>query len=141
MLQEGISQALAAAAPITALIGTPGSRADQTTGIFPIQMPESATLPAIVYFDVHGDGLMTMDGPDPMQFARVQFSCYGKSYGDSKRLARAVRQFLENFAGILPDGTPIGSMRRVSEVDTFEDAPFIYHTPVDIEIVYQDVTP
>jgi hypothetical protein len=82
---------------------------------------------------------MTMDGPDPFTIGRMQFSCLGKTYADSKRLARAVREAFEAFQGALSDGTEVDSIRRVSEIDVFEDAPFAYMTAVDFEIAYRDV--
>jgi hypothetical protein len=138
MLQDGIYALLAASAAVQAVIGTPGTRADTTTGVFKGQMPEAATLPCVVYSEVHGEGFMTHDGPDPMQFARISLSCYGSEYTDSKRLARAVRQVLEAFTGVLADGTVIGNIQRKSEMDTFADAPSSFVTPVDFDVTHID---
>ena len=78
-----------------------------------------------------------MDGPDQLQYSRMQMSCYGKVYADAKRVARTLRQELEKFTGELDEGTVVEHMQRES-VDIFEDAPFIYCTAVDFKITYQD---
>jgi Protein of unknown function (DUF3168) len=140
MLVEGLYSLLAGAAPITSIVGTQSSRTDKTTGIFAGEMPEGAPTPVVVYRQVDGRGLVTMDGPDGLQFVRMQFSCYGKNYLGSKQLARAVRQVLEKFTGVLSEGTCVDNMQTIIEMDTFEEAPYLYHTAVDIEIVYADQT-
>ena len=132
MLCEGLVAFLAANGPVAALV---------LTRVYANQLPElsaDSILPAIVYKEVHGDGEMSMDGPDQLQYSRMQFSCYGKVYIDAKRVARTLRQELELFTGPLTDGTVIEHMQRESEVDIFEDAPFIYCTAVDFKITYQD---
>jgi Protein of unknown function (DUF3168) len=139
MLVEGLYSLLTRSPAVTAIVA-PSARSDKTTGVFSGEMPEGTPVPAIVFRQVDGKGLMTMDGPDGRQFVRMQFSCYAKSYLASKQLARAVRQTLEKFTGALDEGTPVDNMETVTESDTFEEVPFLYHTPVDFEIQYSDPT-
>jgi hypothetical protein len=132
MLQEGLNSFLNSNGPVTALV------ADR---VYAGQLPEisaQSLLPAIVYKEIHGDGEFSMDGPDQLQYSRMQFDCYGKVYGDAKRVARTLRQEFESFTGALNDGTVIEHMQRESEVDIFEYAPFVYCTAVDFKITYQD---
>lgn len=146
MLNEGLKRLLATTSAVTAIVGTQQSRSqasegrDQSSGIFFDQAPKDSEQPLIVYAEIHGDGEMTMDGPDPLQYARVQFSCYATDYANSKRLARVVRQTLEVFTGALYEGTTIDSMRRVGEIDTFEEAPSLFLTAVDFEVAYEDLS-
>jgi|SRR5579864_2069521 len=145
MLQEGLVNLLLNDTATVAFLGTPGERQLEdgnnkpTTGIFVGDLPEGTPLPAIAYLDIHSEGAMTMDGPDPFTITRIQFSCYGANYADSKHLARRVRQVLEAFTGTLNEGTEIDSIHRVSEIDRFEDVPFGWLTAVDVEIAYRDV--
>ena|SRR5882724_3697841 len=133
MLCEGLKSFLSANGPVAALVLT-----RVYANLLPELSAQNPALPAIVYKEVHGDGEFSMDGPDQLQHSRIQFSCYGKVYLDAKRVARTLRQELELFTGELSDGTVIEHMQRESEVDIFEDAPFIYCTAVDFKIVYQD---
>lgn len=138
MLGEGINQTLLAASPITAIIGTPATRKDGRSGIWPVQMPEAATYPAIVFSQISGDGNPSYDGANSLHQCRISFGCYGKNYADSKRLQVAVRQLFEGFHGVLPDGTPVDNVILELELDAFEDAPFSYNAPIDFLFVYVD---
>lgn len=141
MLSDGLYSLIIADPTVAGILATrsltPG--APKTSGVFPVQMPEADPLPAIVYTQIHGDGVMSMDGPDPLKFARFQFSCYGATYRESKILARALLNLLENFTGALSDGTGIGNMERVGEMDAFPEAPYVFVTHVDVAIVYDDL--
>lgn len=139
MLVEGINQFLIACTPVVQLLGAPQGRRDKTTGFFPGSAPEGSPLPLIVYREISGEGEMTFDGPDGLRYARVELSCQAASYLASKQLGRAVRDALESFTGLLPDGTPVQNMERTGEMDTFEEAPFVYVTPVEFNVAYSDL--
>jgi hypothetical protein len=132
MLQEGLSSFLETNVAVSAIV------ASRIYASQPPQLSAQAILPAIVYKEIHGNGEVTMDGPDQLQYSRMQFDCFGKVYGDSKKLARALRQELEAFTGTLPDGTVIEHMQRDSETDLFYEASGLYCAALDMKIVYQD---
>lgn len=138
MLQEGLYALLAGSSGVQTLLGAPDARSDSTTGIFAAQMPEATPMPAIVYTTVAGAGYSTMDGATDLQSARLQFSCYGVSYSAAKQLASAVRAVLEGLKATLTDGTQVDFATRVLESDTFEEAPFIYHCPLDFEFMFRE---
>ena len=143
MLAEGLVTLLLADSGVSQILATRPAPADGSppgTGIFPLQSPEGAPLPLIVFTEIHAENEMTLDGPDPFTMSRMEFSCRAAKYTDAKHLARAVRQALEGFTGSLsdPDDCQIDSMHRVSEIDLFEFAPFDYRTAVDVAIAYRD---
>lgn len=141
MLVEGIFGLLAAdsspANPVTALLGE--TRADGTKGIFQMQAPEACDLPAIVYFQISGEGAGTMDGANVFHTARYQFSCFAKTFIAAKRLQRAVRQALEGFHGTLYENTEVDAVLLVSEVDSIEEEADLFNCPIDFEFLYRDV--
>lgn len=132
MLSEGLYNLITKDPTVGALLAK--------NAVYPALMPEAAPLPAIVYQEVHGDGTMSQDGPDPLQYSRMQFDCYGAKYGDAKQLARALRQLLEGTTGLLSDGTVLENAERISESDTFEDTPRIFRTMLEMKIVYGDLS-
>lgn len=136
MLAEGLYQLLSGEPAIQEAVA---QMTDQTYAIFPVQMPDECPMPALVTMQIAGAGLPTMDGAEAFHTARIQFSCYGKTFLDAKRLATATRRFLEGYKGTLPDGTEVDSMILVLETDGFEEAPFIFHVPFDLEVSYRDV--
>lgn len=141
MLSDALYQIVATAPAVTAILGTratpPGRTA--TTGVFLTQMPEAEPLPAIVHSQIAGDGIMTMDGPSSMRFARWQFNCRAKKAIQAKQLQRAVRQVLEAFTGTTSDGTQIGNIECVLEMDAFEDAPFGFAAMLDVQVAFLDL--
>lgn len=143
MLSEGLYSLITQDPVVGAILGTrklSDGRKPPTSGVFPMQMPEADPLPAIVYQEIFGEGTMTQDGPDPLQYSRMQFDVYGENYKSSKTLARALRQLLEGTTGQLADGTLLFSAERVSEIDTFEETPFVYRTTIDVHISYDDLS-
>jgi hypothetical protein len=142
MLEEGLNQLLVNASSIQAIVGTPATRKDKpkpTTGIFPVQMPESTPLPALIYSQISGEGNPSLDGANSLHQCRISFGCYGDSYGDAKRLQRAVRQLLEGLHTTLAEGTPVDNVILLLELDSFEDGPFSYNAPIDFLFVYADI--
>ena len=145
MLVEGLVALLLADSTTVSLLGTPAARGQaepdgiSTTGVFAEQVPEGALLPLIVFGYAYEENEMTMDGPDVMTHARIEFHAQGKSYANAKRTARAMRQCFENFTGTLSDGSEVDSIKRINELDVFQDAPFAYVTSVEFEAWYRDL--
>ena len=123
---------------VSAIIGIKASRSDSKSGVFWVQMEKQSVLPAVVLSQIAGAGIPTMDGPSSLRKARIQFSCYGMKYSDAKKLARAVRNLLDGFAGPLPNGVEVGNTMLLLEADTFEDAPFSFNCPMDFEFWYTE---
>jgi hypothetical protein len=147
MLEVGVYTLLANATVLQDQLGTPQTRVDQTTGIFPGLIQEGSDLPALVYLQIHGDEMQTFDGRGELRSARVQLSSYGSMYGDAKLTAKAVKDTLIGFQGTLDDGTQVDSISLVSEMDSFVKAPAttqetggrsLYHTAVDVEVWYRE---
>jgi hypothetical protein len=141
MLSDALYQIVATDSAVLAILGTrmvPPGR-PKTTGVFLAQMPEGEPTPAIVHSQVAGDGIMTMDGPSSMRFARWQFNCRAPKAAQAKQLQRAVRQALEAFTGTTSDGTQIGNIEEVLVLDVFEDAPFSFVATLDVQVAFLDL--
>ena len=95
-------------------------------------------MPAIVITQIAGAGDVTLDGDSGFRNSRIQFSCYARTYADSKRLAHAVWALLEGIHATLADGTQIDVAVVSIESDSFAEEPFVYHTPLEIEFYYRE---
>ena len=60
-----------------------------------VERPEGSTLPAITMLDVSGPKDYTHDGPTNLQYRRIRFNVWGKSYGQAKKVARLLSSELE----------------------------------------------
>jgi hypothetical protein len=137
MLAAGLITLLKADAGVIAA----NTRDDGTLGgIYAGQMPPESLPPITVYGFAYETNEMTMDGPDPFTTARIELWHQGATYDQAKILARAVRKCLENFRGTLSDGSEVDSIHRISELDTFQDAPFLYLTSVEYQVSYRDLS-
>jgi hypothetical protein len=138
MLQEGLYSLLVGSTPLQAILGTPATRADGSTGVFPVTLPQGAPLPAIVYLVLAGHEIDSMDGRGELRVARVQISPYAEIYGDAATCREVAKDLLLGFQGILEDGTQIDRVALLLANDAFEPVPKIYHTPFDVEIWYRN---
>lgn len=142
MLVEGLQAYIAGATTVTAVIGTPTSRTDSQSGVFPTLATESAPLPYIVFSQVAGAPTTTsMAGTNALQTERWRFSCYGSKYKTAKQLAKILKQALIDMDGLLPvGGAEIHGSWHVLEADDAESAGHgtIYATHLDFEITYLD---
>lgn len=142
MLVEGLQAYLAADAGLQTLLGTPTTRTDKTTGIFPMLAPSEVPMPYISMIQVSGDPLQeSMAGTGRLFTSRWRFSCYGTTYKNAKLLAEGLRNALLPMIGVLAVGSVAieGSWFRM-EADDSEPIPHgtIYATHVDFEIIYVD---
>lgn len=146
MLVEGLQAYLSADTGVQSALGTPATRADQTTGIYPVMAAGTPDTPYLVYSQVGGEPqTVSMQGTNRLQNDRWRFSCHGATYKEAKALARAVNLAMISLFGTLPapgGGKAAqcqGSWKR-SEVDTAEPLTHgtLFSTHVDFEILYQD---
>ena len=70
-----------------------------TARIYPIYLPESATLPAITYQIISKSDVNTADGPVGLVTQRIQFTCFATTYIDAIALATAVRAAIGGYSG------------------------------------------
>jgi len=59
--------------------------------IYPMELPQAAVLPAVVYQRIATEPLHTMEGDEGLDDVRLQFSCWATNYADAKALSAAVR--------------------------------------------------
>lgn len=135
MLGEGLYTLLSTTSSITAIVA---QLPDGTSAIFPTQMPEATPLPNIVLKQIAGAGDPIMEGVSGFKTARVQFSCRGHSYENTRQLAMAVRNLFDSMQATLPDGTEVDVAVVLLDSDNFEEAPFVYHAPVDVEFYFRE---
>ena len=106
MLIEALENVLAQDAGMQTFVGTPATRSDGTTGIFPTQAIEEPTMSYIVLSQVSGQPLSTtMQGTGRLTTERWRLSCYGSTYRNAKTFAKYVRQFVISLDGPQPAGS------------------------------------
>jgi hypothetical protein len=136
MFEAGFYKLLISDAGIAGLLsGSPAARADQTSGVFPIQLPEASTLPALVYTVIHGQSVTSVQGTDAMETKRVQIECYGRHAEDVAALQSSVKNCLLSYRGSLSDGTVMCGAFKRGELGAFEHAPLLYRGEIDFDVL------
>jgi Protein of unknown function (DUF3168) len=140
MLIEALQTYLAADAGMQAQLGTQASRADKTTGIFPLLAPDQVPMPYVVMQQVSGSPLQeSTAGTGRLQTSRWRFSCYGTTYKNAKTLAQALRLAMLSMLGAF-SGAAIQISGAWLKLETDDAEPIlhgtIYATHLDFEIVF-----
>jgi len=137
----GLTNFLINEASIKAIIGTPTTRSDKTTGVFPQQASvDEPTLPFIAYMQAFGNGEAVMEGVDRLRYGRYRIACWGSTYLQAKNLANAVRLRLDGLRGTLSDNSVLQSSIYMTEADTTDDLPHgtMFGTHVDFDFCWED---
>jgi hypothetical protein len=123
-------------------LGTPQTRTDSTTGIFPTQAPDQTTMPYLVISQVSGAPLQeSMQGTGVLTGERWRFDCCGTTYKGAKKFGKYVRQFMLGLNGSQTAGNCfIQGVWHKMEADESESLGkgTMFHTHHDFLINYQD---
>lgn len=60
--------------------------------IYPLRMPQNASLPAVVYQRIGVDPVSSLSGDSYLDRARIQITCWALSYSAAVNLANKIRQ-------------------------------------------------
>ena len=107
-----------------------------------VRAPQSlSTRPYIVMHRVSGNRDYHLDGPSGYVQSRVQVDIYDKTYNGAKTVARAVRDAVSGFAGVL-NGVQIQRIFIESErdlpADDVGEITNLYRTTIDLMIHHDE---
>lgn len=97
------------------LLETPAVAAFVEGRIYPRQLPDAPTFPAIVITKIYALPIQDMEGGLPLENARVQIDCYDEQYETVAQLKKVVRERLHGYSG--PGLTPCGIQRAACTND------------------------
>ncbi len=114
MIEDAIKAVLLADADVAAIAGS---------RVWPMKLPQSATLPAVVYQRVSTTredfGLRGPVGPTR---SRVQLSCWAATFGEARQLWEAVHGALNGWSGYA-GGQALQLVRFLNWLDDYEPGP------------------
>ena len=122
------------------LTGYAGLTALVSTRIWPLTLPDEPALPALTYHRISRTPVRQLATPSVLATeSRFQFSCWGVSYADAKKVANQVEAALVDFTGVMggTGGITVLDAHPVGEVDLFDGRVKLHHCSVDIMILYQ----
>lgn len=105
------------------------------TRVYPILLPEAATLPAIRYQFAGGSSEPTFE-TSGMQKLRVQFDCFGLDPDSADVLRSTLIKALNGHVGALSDGTYLQNADLIQSVDYFENDARQYRCMVEFYLYF-----
>lgn len=89
--------------------------------MYPVQLPEGATLPAIRYTIAGGNSQSTFSGSGSQRW-RMQFDCIALDHPSAEALRNALTDLLDNNRFTLNDGTVV-TIFSLQPIDLFDSDP------------------
>ena len=104
--------------------------------IYPVLLPQRATLPAVTYTRLVTPRLHELDTTSLLPHPTFQFDCWAASYARAKDVAAQVFAALDMYRGAMGDYTVEASIVSTDR-DAFDPETKIWHIIVDCEIWYE----
>lgn len=127
--EEGMLDVLEANAGLLALI---------STRIYPRELPQEPTLPALTYSLVTAPTDYTHDSGVKKVRAQYQFDCWGTSYGETVRLATALKLAIPSLRAVLSSGHRCDRAFIVNSGDTYDPESKRDRRMVEVELSYEE---
>lgn len=143
---EALQNVLAADSGMQSYLGTPSTRPDRANGIWPVQAPDSPTMPYLVIKQVTGSPLQeSLQGTGCLTTERWRFTCAGSTYRNAKKFAKYLRKLLIATNGPLNGNQAVGccfvqGVWCKLEVDDSVSLGkgTLFSTHIDCDVNYQD---
>lgn len=128
VIAEALKSQLAGHVGLSALIGT---------RVYPGQLPQKPTLPAVSYFTLANDRLYRHGGPSGDAEPVFQIDIWADTYALARSVAEQVRLAMNAFTGTV-SGVWVHHAKCVGERDLYEDETRIQHIAIDFEVAHRE---
>ena len=108
--------------------------------IYPDNLPQNPTLPAITYVQLSGNRIHAFQQDTGLTYPTYQFTCWGTSRKSAKTTATELRKALQNYNGLMggASGVNVSGVLILDESDDFDSETKLYNTYLDFEIWHQE---
>ncbi len=117
----------------TRLTGHAGLAALVDTRVYPMLLPQGATLPALTYQRISTVQTYSHQGDSGLATVRMQVDCWGATYASAKAVAAQVKAALSGYTS-----SAIGRCHLVAERDLYDPETGHYRVIIDFMIGYQE---
>jgi hypothetical protein len=125
---EALTARLEAYAGLTALVGT---------RIYPLTLPQNATLPALTYQRIPGERVRSVSGATGMMRARFEVHVWDESVSGAQAVGIQVQDALEGWSGVASTVT-VKLIRIDDGRDTYEPDPATVHITYQVWFDYEE---
>ena len=109
--------------------------------MYPLKMPQSPTLPLLVYQRISGPREHDADGAAGLANPRIQIDAWAITYGGAKALATVVRKRIDGYSGDM--GSPAVEaifIHLLNDRDFYDDVTELWRVSMDYEIMHVEAT-
>lgn len=125
LIEDGLYAHLSAQSTITNIV------ADR---IYPTILPQTPDLPAIVFHNLGSSPVSRQDGVPTLAKTTFQIDCFSNDNREAKLLAKAVREALESYVGMMGAFSVQAVFVLNSGMDDFDDVPNDFRIMSEYEI-------
>ena len=108
--------------------------------IYPLVIPQKASLPAVTYQRVSAVRQHALQMDTGYTTQMYQISCWSKSYAQSWHIASQLRLSLQNFSGVMggAEGVHIDAVLLEGEMAGFEPDTNTYYYHMEFQFFYKE---
>ena len=128
MIEEALYTYLTGYAALAALVGA---------RVYPMQAPQDAIYPLVVYQQVSGPREYSHSGPSNLAHPRFQFTAWAATFFESRQVAAQVRAALGGYAGTVGTET-LYAVFIDNEVPVYDDKTKQYGSVIDAMIWHKE---
>jgi L-2-hydroxyglutarate oxidase LhgO len=105
-----------------------------STRVYPVKLPQSPTMPAMVITLVGGQDVISHSGPAGVENPTFQIDFYGETYSQMDSLYEAGKDALNGYSGLI-NGQNVQGIFLVQKRDLpYDDDASLYRRTVDFSI-------
>lgn len=128
-IEQALYRELVATAWVVALVGT---------RVYPVQAPQQAVAPYVVYELAAGNPHQGLDGSTGLAWARIDYGCYAATYAAAREVAAAVMAAINHRRGVI-QGVSVGSVLSQEAFDAgFDEVTQTYLHVVSFRVQYAE---
>lgn len=129
LIEQAIFNHLSTDAGVAALVGT---------RVYPVMLPQGATLPAVTYMRVSSTRMRTFGAPRMGRVARFQFTVWATTYLSRGAIVAALIDALEGYSGTLGGvgGVDVLAIQQEGQLDDYEPTAKVFQSACDFFITH-----
>ncbi len=119
------------------ITGNPEIAAIIASRMYPVALPQTPTVPAVVYFFDNATSTLSYSGPSGLESATLRVDSWADNFDEAKNLAAKVKEILNGWKKNIPAGAVQGTFFK-GEKDIFDEDKILYSTQQTYLIHYTE---
>lgn len=118
--------------------GTNGVSTLISNRLYPLAIPQEATLPAAAYAVVQSDAQEYLGQPAGTWVTRIEVSCWARTYAAARAVARAIRAAVDHQVSGWTGCTVTGARISQGERDAYNPETGEYEAALEITVTHKE---